>query len=148
MWLRRSLSTSFRTSKLNTALGAGTIVEPGELAWLPRGSKGPRANKGRKSNTPATRVRRRRPGARLTARTSATTVGSGAAGGGAGGGRWGRPSGGGTKQGGPRQRALGHETDRPSSVTRSPESQTAGRYRAGNALQCSRHVALRTGGER
>ena len=29
MWLRRSLSNSFRTSKLNNALVAGTIVEPG-----------------------------------------------------------------------------------------------------------------------
>ena len=100
LWLRRSLSRSCRTSKRNNALGAGTSAEPGELASLTRGSPCTRANQGRKSNHPATRVRRRRPGARLHARAAATTVVSGRAASGTGGCRWGRPRGGCPKRGG------------------------------------------------
>src|SRR5262249_29567482 len=100
MWRRRALSRRVRTSTRNNALGAGTIVAPGAWAWLTRGSKCTRANKGRQSPPPATRGRRRRPGARLNARAAATTVGSGTAGGGAGGRLWGSPQGGGAQQGG------------------------------------------------
>jgi hypothetical protein len=98
-WRRRAWSRSCRTSTLHNALGAGTRAEPGEGAGLTRCAQRPRAHKGRQRPKPATRVRRRRPGARRNARASATTVVSGQAGAGGGGCRGGRPRGGCTKRG-------------------------------------------------
>src|SRR5262249_26120763 len=86
MWRRRALSRRVRTSTRNNALGAGTIVAPGAWAWLTRGSKCTRANKGRQRPPPPAPGRPRRPGGRVNARAAATTVGSGTAGVRAGGG--------------------------------------------------------------
>ena len=77
IWLRRSLSSSFKARSESNALGAGTISEPGYPASATSRSKPSRASSGKKRKRPATRERMARPGSRFSSRQSATSGVSG-----------------------------------------------------------------------
>lgn len=74
MWLRRSLSKSFSTKRLNKALVAGTIFDSGYSAEATTWSNRNRASNGQNKNTPAVRVQSRRPGFSDNVLASATAI--------------------------------------------------------------------------